>query len=170
MKCSKCGHVMEPPAPQTIEAEVRKTKVQIEVLAPRCGHCGRVGLSGKAIRLHYRAASDAYRRQAKLLTTQDLDRLRRDLKMTWKEFAEYVFVGIATLKRWMRGEIQSEALDRLVRLRTDLQFIEKTATELAGRLASSGISSAAVQPVKTVPRKKVHWNDGSSSDGNANAA
>ncbi len=54
--------------------------------------------------------------------------------MTLPEFASYVSVGIATLKRWRRGEIQTEALDRLVRLRADLQYAESAAGELRARL------------------------------------
>ncbi len=169
MKCIKCGHTMEPEGPRTVEAEIRGSHVTVSVVAPACPNCGRVALLGKTVRAYHRAVSDAYRQHVGLLTTQELDRLRCDLRMTWKEFAEYVFVGIATLKRWLRGEIQTQALDRLVRLRADLPFLEKTASELAGRLASIGVMQT-VQPVKATIRPKVNWTDSPSSNQNATAA
>lgn len=75
--------------------------------------------------------------QGRLLTMDEIDRLRRNLKMTWPEFANYVFVGIATLKRWKRGEIQTQALDRLVRLRADPRFLEAARMELHARRATA---------------------------------
>ncbi len=73
----------------------------------------------------------------------EIDILRRNLNMTLPEFADYVSVGIATLKRWRRGEIQTEALDRLVRLRTDLQYAEAAANELRARLSRADMGPVA---------------------------
>ncbi len=70
-----------------------------------------------------------------LATIEEIDGLRRNLKMTWPEFASYVSVGIATLKRWKRGEIQTQALDRLVRLQADLRFLNEARSKLKARLA-----------------------------------
>lgn len=83
--------------------------------------------------------SDAYRRKVGLLTIGEIDRLRRNLAMTWTEFADYVSIGIATLKRWRRGEIQTQALDRLVRLKADPRFIEKALSDLHARLANAAV-------------------------------
>ena len=135
MKCIECGHVVEPEAPRTVEAELKGENVSVELNAPQCANCGEVVLLGKHVRAYHRAVSDAYRRKVGLLTTDEIDRLRRNLDMTLPEFASYVSVGIATLKRWRRGEIQTEALDRLVRLRADLQYAESAARELRARLA-----------------------------------
>ena len=137
MKCIKCGHAVEPEAPRSVEAELKGERVSVALNAPQCMNCGRVVILGKNARAYHRAVSDAYRRKVGLLTIDEIDRLRRDLKMTWPEFAGYVFVGIATLKRWRRGEIQTQALDRLVRLRADPRFIEMAAKELNARLATA---------------------------------
>src|SRR5579864_112102 len=130
MKCIKCGHQMEGEALRTLTAEVRGERVQVEVLTPQCSHCGRIVLNGKGRRMYHRAASDAYRSAHGLLTTREIDQLRRGLGMTWKQFADYVSVGLATLKRWMGGEIQSPSLDLLVRLKADLSFVQRAAEEL----------------------------------------
>ena len=135
MKCIKCGHVVEPEAPRTLDAELKGEQVSVMLTAPQCMSCGRVVILGKNVRAYHRVVSDAYRRKVGLLTMDEIDRLRRNLKMTWPEFASYVFVGIATLKRWKRGEIQTRALDRLIRLTADPRFLEATRRELHVRLA-----------------------------------
>ena len=46
--------------------------------------------------MYSRAGADAYRRAHDLLTTSELDQMRKNLGMTWTQFAEYVHVGVAT--------------------------------------------------------------------------
>ncbi len=139
MKCIKCGHAMEAESARTMMAEVRGEHLQVQVVAPQCSHCGRIVLKGKSLRAYHRTASDAYRRAHDLLTTPELDRMRRSLGMTWKQFAEYVCVGSATLKRWMGGEIQTQSLDLLVRLKADLTFAQCAAEQLLIRLAANSV-------------------------------
>jgi putative zinc finger/helix-turn-helix YgiT family protein len=136
MKCTRCGHQMEAEAVRTLSAEVRGDQVLVQVVAPACSQCGRIVLSAKARRAYHRAASDGYRRAHMLLTTRQIDQFRRDLGMTWKQFAEYVGIGTATLKRWMGGEIQSPSLDALVRLRADLDFARRATDDLLARLVA----------------------------------
>jgi putative zinc finger/helix-turn-helix YgiT family protein len=137
---------MGPEAPQTVSAEVRGDTVGVTITAPKCGECGHVAILGKTFRIFTRAAADSYRRLHNLLTVEEMERVRKQLGMTREEFAEYVFVGIATFKRWLRGEIQSLAYDKLVRLRTDLQCLERSQTELVERLtaASPALDTSSV--------------------------
>lgn len=139
MKCIKCGHLVEPEAVRTVDAELKGERVSVTVNAPQCMNCGRVVILGRNVRAYHRAVSEAYRRRVGLLTMDEIDRLRRNLTMTWPEFATYVFVGIATIKRWRRGEIQTQALDRLVRLRADSRFLDEARTELQVRLAGAAL-------------------------------
>ena len=144
MKCIACGHDVEPEAPRTVEAELKGEHVSVELSAPQCANCGEVVILGKHVRAYHRAVSDAYRRKVGLLTIDEIDSLRRKLDMKWPEFAGYVSVGIATLKRWRRGEIQTEALDRLVRLRADPQYAERAVSELRARLARVAMTRDAL--------------------------
>ena len=139
MKCIKCGHLVEPDAVRTVDAELKGERVSVTLNAPQCMNCGRVVILGRNVRTYHRAVSDAYRHKVGLLTTDEIDRLRRNLSMTWPEFARYVFVGIATIKRWRRGEIQTQALDRLIRLRADPRFLDEARSELHVRLASAAL-------------------------------
>ena len=124
MKCIKCGNAMVE-GYRALTAEVRGEHLPVEICVPHCSHCGRVVLKGKSRRMYHRAAADAYRKAHHLLTAVELHEMRRSLGMTWMQFAEYVGVGIATLKRWIGGEIQTPSLDRLVRLQADLTFMQE---------------------------------------------
>ena len=143
MKCIKCGQRVEPEAPRTIDAEFRGKCLSVRLRVPWCSQCNRAVILGRKVRTYHRAVSDAYRRQVGLLTTDEIDGLRRSLNMTWSEFADYLFIGIATLKRWNRGEIQTRALDRLVRLMADPSFLERAASELYERLTKATFSYVA---------------------------
>lgn len=140
MKCIKCGNVVEPEAPRTVETELKGEQISVEFDAPQCMNCGDVVILGRQVRAYHRAVSDAYRRKVGLLTMGEIESLRHNLSMSLPEFASHVGVGIATLKRWRRGEVQTEALDRLVRLRADLQYVEAAASELRARLAHAAMT------------------------------
>ena len=149
MKCARCGSVMEPEAPRTVTATVRDTPVSVTVPAPECPKCGHVAILGKTLRGYTRAAAEAYRRTQGLLTVAEMERARRALGMSREEFSEYVFVGIATFKRWLRGEIQSKPYDKLVRLRTDLVCLEATTSELLERMAAANSSDSPATELRT---------------------
>jgi putative zinc finger/helix-turn-helix YgiT family protein len=149
MKCIRCGNVMESEAPRSVTGEVRGESVTVVLNAPACPECGHVAILGSRMRQFTRAAADSYRRKKALLTVEEMERVRRQLTLSRDEFAEYVFVGIATYKRWLRGEIQSRAYDKLVRLRTDLQCLENSSNELMERLTAGVGTANTVQTVRT---------------------
>jgi putative zinc finger/helix-turn-helix YgiT family protein len=59
--------------------------------------------------------ANAYRQKHGLLTSLDLKDMRAALCMTQKQFYDLVGVGEASGKRWELGEVQTRAMDRLVR-------------------------------------------------------
>lgn len=61
MKCIKCGHVVEPEALRTVDAELKGEHLSVTLNAPRCPNCGRVVILGKHVRAYHRAVSEAYR-------------------------------------------------------------------------------------------------------------
>lgn len=117
---------------------VRGETVTVTVNALKCVDCGHAGVRGDQLAEFSKAVADAYRVKKNLLTSEDIQRTRRVLGMTWKEFADHVCIGEATLKRWMAGEIQSGALDKLVRLSTDLGSIERQLDVVLARSARKG--------------------------------
>ena len=63
-----------------------------------------------------RAISDAYRKAVKLLTGKEIREGRKRLNLTQDALAKRMTVGIASIKRWEGGLIQSRAMDKALRL------------------------------------------------------
>jgi len=59
--------------------------------------------------------SDAYRRTVKLLTGEQIIEGRKKLNWTQEDLARVANVGIASVKRWETGQIQTKAMDDILR-------------------------------------------------------
>jgi len=66
-----------------------------------------------------RLLSDKYRAAHGLLTSVDIRDRRNRLGMTQLEFAKYLGVGIASVKRWEMGKIQDARSNALIIEKTD---------------------------------------------------
>jgi putative zinc finger/helix-turn-helix YgiT family protein len=83
-----------------------------EFIVPRCGNCGTIALDEEA----NRQISDAFRKQAGLLTPEQIRQLRLGLSMTQQDMSDQLGLAVSTLSRWETGaQIQQRALDRFVR-------------------------------------------------------
>jgi putative zinc finger/helix-turn-helix YgiT family protein len=60
--------------------------------------------------------SDAYRKAVGLLTGDEIVGKRKGLKLTQEALAKRMNVGIASIKRWEGGTIQSKSMDRALRI------------------------------------------------------
>jgi putative zinc finger/helix-turn-helix YgiT family protein len=118
--------------PQTIELSGERNGESFTVSVPGlvCSQCGFSTISNKQSGKFTQAISDAYRTAHGLLTSTDLRRLRTELGMSQLEFAEYLGVGAASVKRWECGQIQDKAMDELIRLKTDLKAALRNAHQL----------------------------------------
>lgn len=162
MKCIQCGSQMEPDALRSLVAEVKGEKVEFTLEVPACPQCGEIRLRGDKLREYHVRASDAFRRQHDLLTSEELRSRQKALGMTLESFAAFVFIGVATLKRWLAGEIQSEALDKLVRMCTDFGELQQSALALTeamvkGRASKAGTSpaSASLPEAARMPKARI---------------
>jgi DNA-binding transcriptional regulator YiaG len=63
-----------------------------------------------------RAIADAYRAKVTLLTSMDIKALRKARGLTQQELAARMNVGIASIKRWETGMIQSRSMDKALRM------------------------------------------------------
>jgi len=63
-----------------------------------------------------KAISDAYRKAVSLLTGQEIVVKRKKLKLTQEALAKRMNVGIASIKRWEGGTIQSKSMDHALRI------------------------------------------------------
>ena len=92
-----------------------------------------------------RLLADKYRSAHGLLTSEELKERRERLSMSQAKFAEYLGVGIASVKRWEMGKVQESAMDALIRLKTEPEAARlnlKTVEAL-------GLSPGLRQTVKT---------------------
>ncbi|MDY7037907.1 MAG: type II toxin-antitoxin system MqsA family antitoxin [Thermodesulfobacteriota bacterium] len=62
-----------------------------------------------------KAISEAYRKKVNLLTAKEICESREKLSLSQKELAEQMKVGIASIKRWEKGIIQTKSMDNLLR-------------------------------------------------------
>ena len=58
------------------------------------------------------AIAEAYRRKVGLLTGADIRALRKKAHITQDELAERTGAGIASIKRWETGQIQTKSIDQ----------------------------------------------------------
>lgn len=104
-----------------------KTTRQMEAIAFRdkelqvltehyaCSECGiKVDDLALASR-NQRALSDAYRRLSGLLTGDEIVEERRKKGWTQDELASAINVGVASIRRWEKGQIQTKAMDDALR-------------------------------------------------------
>jgi putative zinc finger/helix-turn-helix YgiT family protein len=80
--------------------------------------CPKCGIEADDIALaaeNQRKISDAYRKAAKLLTSEQIVNGRKKLKWSQEQLAKAMNVGIASVKRWETGQIQTKPMDDILR-------------------------------------------------------
>jgi putative zinc finger/helix-turn-helix YgiT family protein len=98
----------------TIEHDGRAYRVEIPALTvPQCTNCQSISIDDEADQ----QISAAFRREARLLTPEEIRLGREKLGLTQKQFANLLGVGEATVSRWETGaQIQQRAMDRFLRV------------------------------------------------------
>ncbi len=80
-----------------------------------CATCGFTAASIAQASARQRSVADIYRRKKGLLTAREIREGRKRLNLSQKGLARVMRVGIASIKRWEGGTIQTPAMDRLLR-------------------------------------------------------
>jgi DNA-binding transcriptional regulator YiaG len=80
------------------------------------------------------ASADAYRTKHGLLTTKELKQIRQRLGMSFRTFARHLKVSEASPKRWEAGLVQDQAMDQLIRLKSDLATARENVSQLEAHL------------------------------------
>jgi len=82
-------------------------------VCPECGlEAGTVETAGDS----QRAIAEAYRAKAGLLTGAEIKSLRLPKGLTQQQLADAMHIGIASIKRWETGLIQSRSMDHALRM------------------------------------------------------
>lgn len=96
-------------------SEIKGVEVSYTASLHRCEACGlELADVADAADLQVRMA-DAYRRATGLLSSEDIRRLRQEKGLSQQALADALEVGIASIKRWETGTIQSKSMDTLLR-------------------------------------------------------
>lgn len=118
MKAINCPKGHGPMEQKKIKQKKTFKGVDIEFMAdvfvcPECGlEAGTIESAGEV----QRAIADAYREKIELLTGQEIKNLRKAKELTQQQLADIMNVGIASIKRWETGMIQSKSMDHALRM------------------------------------------------------
>lgn len=141
MKCLKCD---------SSEFEIKKTRFaselkgeSVEVIVPSyvCKACQNPLMDAKQMNEYRRAVTDAYRRKHSLLTSQEIVSYRSKLNMNQTEFAHYLNVGEASVKRWETYYVQDASQDDHIRIKCDEAYAEKNYLNIQSQHSVSDIFS-----------------------------
>lgn len=98
------------------EMTFRGVDIAIEVEAYTCPVCGLDAGTVQSAGAVQRALADAYRSKVNLLTGQEIKSLREAKGLTQQQLADRMNVGIASIKRWETGMVQSKSMDHALRM------------------------------------------------------
>src|ERR1035437_716158 len=120
MICIKCDNEVFADKPNAIiEQEFRGQRLQVKVTASACTQCGWQTLAlGQTDELR-RLTADAYREKHGLLKSAEIVSRRTRLGMSQREFAAFLRVGEASVKRWETWQVQDASSDELIRVKSD---------------------------------------------------
>ena len=134
MKCFKCAKGKMVPAITDMTATVRREEIPVRTEAMLCNRCGFHVMTDAQSDAYAIASADAYRTKHGLLTTKELKQIRQRLGMSFRTFAKYLKVSEASPKRWEAGLVQDQAMDQLIRLKSDLATARENVTQLEAHL------------------------------------
>jgi len=118
MICLKCDNEDFAPNPNAeIEQEFRGETFKVVSPVMECEHCGWQVLAEGQMDELGRRTSDAFRKRHNLLTSVEIKELRMSLNMSQRQFAEFLRVGEASVKRWENWKVQDASSDELIRLK-----------------------------------------------------
>jgi putative zinc finger/helix-turn-helix YgiT family protein len=96
-------------------AEVKGIVVSYTAELHRCEGCGLELASVTDAAVLQERMADAYRLATGLLSGAEIRQLRKRKNLSQQALADELEVGIASIKRWETGVIQSKAMDHLLR-------------------------------------------------------
>ncbi len=130
MKCIRCDNerfVEEPDA--VIEQEFRGDLLKVRAPAMACAKCGWITVGLRQLDTLRRLTADAFRDKHGLLTSVQIKKFRCQLEMSQRDFATFLGVGEASVKRWETWLVQEKSSDQLIRLKSQKELSKRPAGE-----------------------------------------
>lgn len=119
MKCPECGEGILKDGILNLRAEVKGEFFHVQFPGTECQTCGFQVIDSDRMTAYGLVSADAYRAKHRLLTSAEIKARREELGMSQVEFAKHTKASLPSIKRWELGAIQDEAMDELLRLKTD---------------------------------------------------
>jgi putative zinc finger/helix-turn-helix YgiT family protein len=151
MKCFDCGNGRLDRKRVKVPHEIRGCKFDVEDTVLVCNKCGAISIPWDRVKEHGRLVDETYRRLEGILSAEEIRAARERLNMSQREFAEYLGVGEASVKRWERGVLPDKSSSDLIRLKTDPETAHQNWLRLKA-LAGKRAARAATGKKKAVRR------------------
>ena len=107
-------------AMQQVKAEethiFRGVEIAFSVEKYICGKCDVAIASIEQASNNQKRLAEAYRRKVGLLTGEEISQERKKIRLTQQGLADRAGVGVASIKRWEAGIIQTKSMDSLLRM------------------------------------------------------
>ena len=129
MNCYRCGAVMHEKTAM-LPGEYAGEKFEVTTRAMVCPKCGYKTLHASQMNEYMTRLADRYRKKQSLLTAGEIRRIRTRLGMSQEEFARYLGVGSASVKRWELGKAQDRSSDELIRIKSSLERAEQNLADV----------------------------------------
>ena len=144
-KCFECNSGTMVNSKVSLKGVRNGEEFTVSVPGLSCTSCGYQTIDNQQSGEFTKAVSDAYKRAHSLLTGAEIKERRSGwLGMSQQEFAAYLGVGVASVKRWESGQIQDQAMDQLIRLKTDLKAARNNLRALEIHIAEGCILSSGI--------------------------
>jgi putative zinc finger/helix-turn-helix YgiT family protein len=134
MKCVDCGKGRMVMKRVRVPHEIRGVRFEVEDEARVCSHCGFITIPLARADRHGRLVDETYRRLAGILTAEQIRAARKRLRMNQREFAGYLGVGEASVKRWETGVLPDKSSSDLIQLKTDPEVARRNYETLCSLL------------------------------------
>ncbi len=121
----------------TANPKTKGEDIKVKAKAFVCTNCGFESMDSKQMNALRKSGVDEYRRQKGLLTSSDIKKFRKDLELSQEDFAAYIKVGVASLKRWEASIlVQDAGSDDLIRLKCSPDEAKDNVIHLNKRIES----------------------------------
>jgi putative zinc finger/helix-turn-helix YgiT family protein len=97
-------------------ASFRGLEIPCRVEAYVCSECGIEAGTVHSTAAVQQELAEAFRKKTGLLTGEEIKSLRKKKGLTQQELADRLKIGVASIKRWETGLIQSKSMDHALRL------------------------------------------------------
>lgn len=154
MKCFDCENGRLSRKRVKVPHEIRGCKFEVEDTVLVCSRCGAISIPWDRVKEHGRLVDETYRRLEGILSAEEIRAARERLQMSQREFARYLGVGEASVKRWEKGVLPDKSSSDLIRLKTDPDAAHENwlrLKSLAGTRAAQPVADRKKPPRRTTP-------------------